>query len=432
MFNNPFGRNTQNSVRTCNEVREQKFNHENHVTHTSKEQELVENDVAKMFYDYSLRLQIEPDMNLLKRQNHIEFLTNSLSYLSTSYECLDSSRPWLVFWILNAATLLGHKFPLDLQNRVVLFLEKCRDPKGGFCGGPYQMPHLASTYAAVNALVLIGTPQAYETIDRTSLHNFLLTVRECNGGFCLHENGELDIRGAYCAIAVAKLSGIEDPKLFENTANWIASCQTYEGGFASSPGNEAHGGYSFCGAAGLALLNNSSTCNLQNLLRWTVNRQMRLEGGFQGRTNKLVDGCYSFWQGATVPIIQSLILQNQSSENILENFESIDTIQNSLLAKEILFDHSCLQEYILMACQSPRGGLIDKPGKPRDFYHTCYTLSGLSIAQHISSDSTYCIDGNESLLTRTHLLHNLPPENVKRAVDYFKSKNFEEVNIDKF
>lgn len=28
---------------------------------------------------------------------------------------------------------------------------------------------------------------------------------------------------------------------------------------------------------------------------------MKLEGGFQGRTNKLVDGCYSFWQGGSFP-----------------------------------------------------------------------------------------------------------------------------------
>ncbi len=31
---------------------------------------------------------------------------------------------------------------------------------------------------------------------------------------------------------------------------------------------------------------------------------MQLEGGFQGRTNKLVDACYSFWQAATFPLIQ--------------------------------------------------------------------------------------------------------------------------------
>ena len=29
-----------------------------------------------------------------------------------------------------------------------------------------------------------------------------------------------------------------------------------------------------------------------------------------------------------------------------------------------------------------RGGLWDKLWKPRDFYHSCYNLSGLSVAQY--------------------------------------------------
>ncbi len=33
-------------------------------------------------------------------------------------------------------------------------------------------------------------------------------------------------------------------------------------------------------------------------------------------------------------------------------------------------------------CQSSKGGLRDKPGKPVDYYHTCYCLSGLAAAQH--------------------------------------------------
>jgi protein farnesyltransferase subunit beta len=28
------------------------------------------------------------------------------------------------------------------------------------------------------------------------------------------------------------------------------------------------------------------------------------------------------------------------------------------------------------------GGLRDKPSKPKYFYHSCYVLSGLSVAQH--------------------------------------------------
>ena len=36
--------------------------------------------------------------------------------------------------------------------------------------------------------------------------------------------------------------------------------------------------------------------------------QGTIEGGFMGRTNKLVDGCYSYWQGGLFPLLQSLRL----------------------------------------------------------------------------------------------------------------------------
>jgi len=35
--------------------------------------------------------------------------------------------------------------------------------------------------------------------------------------------------------------------------------------------------------------------------------QGAVEGGFMGRTNKLVDGCYSFWQGGIFPLLQKLM-----------------------------------------------------------------------------------------------------------------------------
>ena len=51
------------------------------------------------------------------------------------------------------------------------------------------------------------------------------------------------------------------------------------------------------------------------------------------------------------------------------------------------FNQEALQRYVLYCCQSPQGGLLDKPGKTRDFYHTCYCLSGLSLSQHCFADS---------------------------------------------
>lgn len=228
------------------------------------------------------------------------------------------------------------------------YIFRCRAPTGGFGGGPGQYAHLAPTYAAVNSLCIIGTVQAYRAIDRDSLIKFLFSVRDADGSFRLHVDGETDVRGAYCAISCAKLLNIPEPvlkELFAGTGDWIASCQTYEGGFGGAPDLEAHGGYTFCGIAGLALLNEADKCDKKALLQWTLRRQMSYEGGFQGRTNKLVDGCYSFWVGATIPITQATLVG--SNKNMEQTF----------------FDIEALQEYIILCCQKSNGGLIDKPGK---------------------------------------------------------------------
>ena len=37
----------------------------------------------------------------------------------------------------------------------------------------------------------------------------------------MHEGGEVDIRGAYCAASVAQLTQIFSPEMFKNTAEWI-------------------------------------------------------------------------------------------------------------------------------------------------------------------------------------------------------------------
>lgn len=42
---------------------------------------------------------------------------------------------------------------------------------------------------------------------------------------------------------------------------------------------------------------------LSHSQQWVTSRQMRFEGGFQGRCNKLVDGCYSFWQAGLLPLL---------------------------------------------------------------------------------------------------------------------------------
>lgn len=111
--------------------------------------------------------------------------------------------------------------------------------------------------------------------------------------------------------------------------------------------------------------------------------------------------------GSLVPIVQALIAK-----------ENCDV---TAFMKKPLFHREALQEYILICCQRPNGGLIDKPGKPADPYHTCYNISGLAIAQHCDNRSDPLVIGPSSNeVLPTHPVHNIVPKAVLGAYSYFQ------------
>merc|ERR1712157_161273 len=118
----------------------------------------------------------------------------------------------------------------------------------------------------------------------------------------MHYDGEVDIRAYYCIVSTSALLNIIHPLYYQHIP-FVQSCQTYEGGFGCEPWSEAHGGYTLCALATLAILNKMDTIDYKSCLQWLAFRQMTFEGGFNGRANKLVDGCYSFWQGASNAIL---------------------------------------------------------------------------------------------------------------------------------
>lgn len=378
-------------------------------TISSIEQAKVEKSVGAMLNCFLSLGKHESKQPVLERESHIAYLRRGLKHLPEGFVSLDASRPWLVYWAVHALEILDARLTDAEASAVVDFLRHCQNPTGGFGGGPGQYSHLAPTYAAVNALVIIGTKEAYDAINRETLQEFLWSLRTEEGSFRMHEGGEVDIRGVYCAVSVARLTNVSTEGLFANTPHWIMRCQSYEGGFSGAPGMEAHGGYTFCGLAALTLLHAHHLCDTPSLLRWAVNRQMRFEGGFQGRTNKLVDGCYSFWQGGLFPILHTLLAQEDAQ---------------NLSAEHWMFSQEALQEYLLICCQHSRGGLIDKPGKGPDFYHTCYTLSGMSVAQHFTTTAIHkkCVVGHPANeLVPVHALYNVGVEAAVMASQYFNN-----------
>ena len=136
------------------------------------------------------------------------------------------------------------------------------------------------------------------------------------GSVAIHQNGEMDMRGVYCACVVADILGIldENEGFRRGMGDFIASCQTYEGGISCTPFGESHGGYTFCGLAALLLLKEADKVDLGRLAEWLSMRQISEEGGFNGRINKLVDSCYNFWQGATFELLE-IALKGQANVN---------------------------------------------------------------------------------------------------------------------
>mmetsp|Transcript_18947 Transcript_18947/g.52877 ORF Transcript_18947/g.52877 Transcript_18947/m.52877 type:complete len:665 (-) Transcript_18947:390-2384(-) len=391
---------------------------------------------------------------------------------------------------------------------------------GGFGGGPGQMAHAATTYAAVLALCILATsPEEEECEDddddesdqaenakqqddpqqplasplsaasktnsdndnddiennddeyddfsyrnlhyserakrmlreiRIPLYRWMTSLQVPNtGGYRMQHDGEVDVRATYTIACCSKLLGIlTQPKKGSNSdangnnananherqhtvlgrskvVDFVRACQTYEGGIGGEPFSEAHGGYTLCAVAALKLLGalhdhwpsrgngnggddgaSEHALDVKALLGWLSRRQNTYEGGFTGRSNKLVDGCYSFWQGGATAIASSAccFLDGSGIHNGGDNCDDDDDpwlarYRASVSAAEtesptptptpdlpfpLLYDVFLLERYILLCAQEITGGLRDKPSKPRDFYHTCYNLSGLSIAQHCS------------------------------------------------
>jgi protein farnesyltransferase subunit beta len=510
---------------------------------TSITQRELERTVRDIYEGNHLKTNINININSeytfkLERERHIKYIIKHIRELHETYQSLDASRCWIVYWLTHSLNLLGFDFDRDddddlreLESDVVDFVESCQSEDGGFGGGPGHLAHLAATYAAIATLVSVGTKKAMEVVDVRKLKRWLLKLKteevrakdgSLVGSFAMHVDGESDVRGSYCALACAHLCGVLDDQLTRGVENYVRICQTHEGGFAGEPGAEAHGGYAYCGIATLVLCkmveernnntNNSSNssskkdrhggADLNKFEEWLVSRQCGVEGGFNGRTNKLCDGCYSFWIGASFPLLEVLrdgenspllfktrtrkdltqnfanerlqfsrgaSMQNEvpvfrSSANLLDTAADIcnlveETVDFDILGeiydartdhhhhemmalnsssitcskiprvpredlkeaskdvkiplhfdrKRLSFNARALQGWILGCCQCAKGGLRDKPGKSPDFYHTCYCLSGLSVAQWfgelpILGGANGCED---NIVERTNVLVNV-------------------------
>ncbi|KAI5362015.1 Putative terpenoid cyclases/protein prenyltransferase alpha-alpha toroid [Septoria linicola] len=317
----------------------------------------------------------------LNRIKHASFLEDWIGELPGAYVAIDASRPWVFYWVMGGLSFMGNDVA-QYKQRLMDTVKPLQNSSGGFGGGHGQLSHCAGTYATLLALAAVG---GLEVVDRKAMWHFLGQVKQADGGFRMALDAEEDIRGAYCAMtaitllnlplelppdAPARQAGLTS--FLDGLGEWVGKCQTYEGGIAGAPTNEAHGAYAFCALACLSIIDAphisiSKYLNVDSLLSWLTGIQNSPEGGFAGRTNKLVDACYSHWVGGCWALIQAAIAGPNHSGKQID-----------------LWSRAGLVRYLLCCGQQPgkKGGMRDKPSTRPDAYHTCYSLAGLSAAMN--------------------------------------------------
>ncbi|KAH8402932.1 hypothetical protein KR222_000472 [Zaprionus bogoriensis] len=213
----------------------------------------------------------------------------------------------------------------------------------------YQWGHLAMTYTSIAVLVTLGDDLT--RLDRQSIVRGVAQVQRPDGSFSASIDGsENDMRFVYCAATICHMldhwGDVDKEAMFQ----FVMRSLRYDYGFSQELEGESHGGTTFCALATLELsgqLHRLDATTVERIKRWLIFRQM---DGFQGRPNKPVDTCYSFWIGAAL--------------RILNAFELTDYERN--------------REYILSTQDKLIGGFAKWPQATPDPFHTYLGLCGLA------------------------------------------------------
>lgn len=130
----------------------------------------------------------------LDRARHLAFLHRQLARLPGAFTPADPSRPWMLYWCLSGLALLGEDVSARYRQQLVDTVRPMQNRTGGFAGGFGQTSHLATTYASVLSLALVGGRDAYDLVDRRAMWEWLCSLKQLDGGFKMAVGGEEDVR----------------------------------------------------------------------------------------------------------------------------------------------------------------------------------------------------------------------------------------------
>jgi len=258
---------------------------------------------------------------------HVKFLHYMLNVLPTPYSSQESNRITLAYFVVSSLDILGELDNLD-KKRIIDFIyslqvlpDKDDQSKNiqncGFRGGPFfgspwnptceakslhihDQSNMAMTYTALAILTMCG--DNFSRVNKVAVINAIKSLQKEDGSFSPVAGGsESDVRFIYTAAAISYMLNDFSGVNIDKAVNYIISSQSYDGAIGQGPGQESHGGATYCAVASLHLFGKLDKLpRKEALIKWCIERQI---SGFQGRINKDPDSCYSFWIGASLTLL---------------------------------------------------------------------------------------------------------------------------------
>lgn len=311
-------------------------------------------------------------------EKHKKYFRRSLNLLPSESAMYDYSRLTILYFVLIGLDILDNLDSLTIEHKKEIIEwvyrlqltpnKNCPEHKCGFMGSTtvinlkdhpgcemYCESNVAMTYMALCILITLGDDLS--RVNKVAVLQGVGSLQKPDGSFkSNYEHGESDLRFVYCSLAICNILNDSSSINVNNALKFILNCYNYDGAFGQNPGTESHGGSTYCAVASLSLLDKLKTVldekKSKTLERWAVNRQTN--GGFQGRPNKDPDTCYSFWLGATLSIMGSLDRINKEKN----------------------------RDFVLNNASHLTGGFRKNIDSIPDPMHTCLSLCGLSLIGH--------------------------------------------------
>jgi geranylgeranyl transferase type-1 subunit beta len=345
----------------------------------------------------------------------VKFFMRSLFVIPNHYQSQDPNRLTLLYFTISGLDILGALDKVDNKERIIDWIyslqvlpsadqTETESAQWGFrgstfFGNPYDPSgkspevthfmddgHIAMTYSALCILVILGDDLG--RVNRKAILSALRKLQQEDGCFSSTSDSESDMRFLFCASAISTFLNDWSGMDVEKARKYIVGAMGFDFAYGQSPGEESHGGSTYCAIASLALMgkledlgfgprsvkeaagyvNASSetssplTSQAQGLLHWLVQRQV---SGFQGRINKDQDSCYSWWIGATL--------------QMLGFFDVVELVH--------------LKGFVLSCQHQATGGFAKHPDHSPDALHTYFSLCGLAFAGVPGLERPHCALG---------------------------------------